>query len=102
MSDPVFHLDDDEYMVATRDPDGDVEVRVCGLDPTVLRPVQQRRLLQFLAGLAPGEDEEIRALRDASDKDTGDGLVGLPREALLASINYLAERLVGPAEVRQS
>lgn len=100
MSD-VVNLDDDDYLVARREPTGEVWLLVCGGDLTVLREVQQRRLLQLLAGLAPGEDEEIRALRDASDKDTGDGMVGLPREALLASINYLAERLVGPAVVRQ-
>jgi hypothetical protein len=94
----VVHLDDDDYLVARREPTGEVWLEVCGGDLIVLREVQQRRLLQVLAGLRPGEDEELRALRDASAKGTGDGLIGLPREALLASINYLAERLLGPAD----
>jgi hypothetical protein len=67
-------LDDDDYLVARREPTGEVWLMVCGGDLTVLCEVQQRRLLQFLAGLAPGEDEEVRALRDASDENTGDGL----------------------------
>lgn len=97
----AVNLDDDYYLAGRREPTGEVWLEVCGGDRLLLHEVQQRRLLWLLAGMHPGEVAEIRALRDMTDKDTGNGLAGLPRQALLASINHLATLLLGPAEVRR-
>lgn len=50
-------LDDDAYLVARFDDDGNLWIEPCGIDGILLRPEQQVRLWLLLSARSPGGTE---------------------------------------------